>query len=143
MLIKELFNDASRDIFREMELLDNEFGSFLDVCRPDRAAEFPAVNIYESADELVVTAELPGIDPEKIDISHLGNTLTLRGTRAVGDGDRFYRRERGYGEFERSIALPFAPEPDDAKAVYKNGVLTVTLRKPEKAKPKKIEIRTA
>ena len=75
MFTNVLVSDPLKDIFREMGLLDNELFPFAGGYRQPRAVEFPAINVYESADNLVVTAELPGVDPEKIDISHKGDKL--------------------------------------------------------------------
>ena len=144
MFTNVLGSDPFRDIFQEMESIDRELFPFASDCRQERAVEFPAINVYESADNLVVTAELPGVDPEKIDISHEGDTLTLRGTRTdedTADGS-YYRRERAVGDFEKSVKLPFAASANDVEAVYKNGVLTVTLQKPEEQKPKKIAVKS-
>ncbi len=144
MFTNVLVSDPLRDIFKEMEFFDRELFPFTGGRRQQRAVEFPAINVYESADNLVVTAELPGVDPEKIDISHEGEKLTLRGTRTdEAAADRtYYRRERAGGDFEKIVKLPFAPGADDVEAVLKNGVLTVTLQKPEEQKPKKIAVKT-
>ena len=136
--------DPFRDIFKEMEFIDNELFPFAAGCRQRGGVEFPAINVYEGADNLVVTAELPGVDPDKIDITFEGDKLTLRGTRtdeAAADGG-YYRREREVGDFTKSVKLPFAAGTNDMEAVLKNGVLTVTLQKPEALKPKKIAVKS-
>lgn len=144
MFTNVLVSDPFRDIFKELESIDNELFPFAGGCRQQRAVEFPAINVYEGADNFVVTAELPGVDPKKIDISHEGDKLTLRGTRTdeAAAGDNYYRRERAYGDFEKSVKLPFAVGANDVEAVLKNGLLTVTLQKPEEQKPKKIAVTT-
>lgn len=104
----------------------------------------PAVDLYEDKDNLVVTAELPGMKKEEIDISlHEGN-LVIAGERKVEKqyGEKETQRtERFYGRFQRSIALPKAVDGSEVKAAYKDGVLTVTLPKSPEAKPKQIEVK--
>lgn len=106
--------------------------------------DWPRINLREDADQIYVEALLPGIDPEAIDINVLGNTLTLGGERAAGDGDKngrtWHRRERGAGKFLRTIELPVEINPAKVKAEYRNGLLLVTLPKAEVAKPKRINI---
>lgn len=103
----------------------------------------PAVDLYEDKDNLVVTAELPGMKKEEIEISlHEGN-LVIAGERKVekqyGEKDT-QRAERFYGRFQRTIALPKAVDGAAVKAANKDGVLTVTLPKAPEAKPKQIEV---
>lgn len=105
----------------------------------------PAVDVVESSDSVVVKAELPGVDPKDVDISVSGDTLTIKGEKKEEKeekGKSFYRVERSYGSFCRSVSLPTGVEADKAKADYKDGVLSVTLPKSEKVKAKKIPIKT-
>lgn len=103
----------------------------------------PAIDLHEDKDNLVVTAEVPGVKKEEIDVSLQDGTLTISGERKheakSGEGET-YRSERYYGRFQRSIQLPTPVEGDKVKASYKDGVLTVTLPKTEAAKPKQIEV---
>jgi len=105
---------------------------------------WPRINLREDAEHLFVEALLPGVAPEKIDMSVLGNTLTLSGERlpadVEGNGRTWHRRERGTGKFLRTIELPVEIAAEQVKAEYKNGLLCVTLPKAEAAKPKKISI---
>lgn len=104
---------------------------------------FPAVNVYLQDDVIVLLAEIPGVAAEALDVTVLGDTVTLKGKRDAGslsNGDRYYRRERMSGDFERTITLPELIDPDSVRAEYKNGVLKVRMAKAEKAKVKKIEI---
>lgn len=110
-----------------------------------RACEFPLVNTWVSSDDSVVTTEIPGVDPEKIDISVSGSTVTLRGSRKADDiqeGQSYHRRERWSGEFSRTIELPFTIEADKVSAKFKKGILFLTLPKAEAEKPRKIEIKS-
>jgi HSP20 family protein len=103
----------------------------------------PAVDLYEDKDNLVVTAELPGLKKEEIDISLHDGNLVIAGERKVDKqfGEKETQRaERFYGRFQRTIALPKAVDGGGVKAAYKDGVLTVTLPKSPEAKPKQIEV---
>lgn len=103
----------------------------------------PAVDIYETEDELVVKADIPEIDPKSIGIQLENGTLTLKGERKFEEqrnGRGFHRIERSYGTFVRAFSLPESVDSDKVKADYKNGVLTVMLPKKEVAKPKTINV---
>jgi len=104
----------------------------------------PGVEMYEKGDKFVVKAELPGVKKEELDISVLGDTLTIKGERKteseINDED-YYRCELCYGKFSRSVALPVAVDAGKVEANYENGILEVTLPKVEEAKPKKVEIK--
>ena len=105
----------------------------------------PSVDVVETDDTVVVKAELPGMEPKDVDISVSGDKLTIKGERKAEKeekGKTFYRMERGYGSFCRTIELPASVEADKAKADYKNGVLEITLPKTEQVKAKKIPIKT-
>lgn len=103
----------------------------------------PAVDIFETADELVVKADLPDINEKDLDIRVENNTLTLRGERKFEEKvaeDDFLRIERAYGSFTRSFALPSTVNTDAIKAEYRHGVLTVRMPKREESKPKQIKV---
>lgn len=103
----------------------------------------PAVDIYENDDAIVVKAELPGVDKDKITVDLNANILTIRGERSSDNEvkeDNYYRRERTYGQFQRSFTLPAEVDPDAIKANYKDGVLKVEVPKPEASKPKQISV---
>jgi len=109
-------------------------------------SEFPPVNIWENEQEAVVTAEIPGIDPKAIDISIVGKTLVLSGSREpenVKEEESYHRRERWYGKFTKSIELPFPVESDKVEARFAKGILTVKLPRAEADKPKKITVKSA
>ncbi len=134
----------------EMERLRREmnrlFSNF-----PARAAEwgaptYPAMNVWTNEEGAVVTAEIPGVNPEDIDISVVGDTLTVSGKREPETTDeevRYHRRERGQGAFKRSIQLPFTVEAAKVEAAIENGVLHITLPRAEADKPRKITVKTA
>jgi HSP20 family protein len=103
----------------------------------------PAVDIYESENELVFKADIPDIDPKEVAIQLENGTLTLKGERKFEQNKTnkgFHRIERGYGAFTRAFSLPDTVDPEKVKADYKNGVLTVTIPKKEIAKPKTINV---
>ena len=103
----------------------------------------PAVDIQETENELVVTADLPGIDEKDLDVRVENNTLTIRGERKqekkVTEGE-YLRVERAYGSFTRSFSLPNTVDTGAIKAEYHDGVLTVRMPKREEAKPKQVKI---
>lgn len=108
--------------------------------------EFPAVNVFSQGEHVVVTAELPGLRLEDIDLSITGDVLTLRGERRLEqdvDEDSCARRERGMGAFVRSIQLPERVTADKAEARYVNGVLEVRIPKSPEAQPKRVAIQPA
>src|SRR5262249_29959154 len=103
----------------------------------------PVVDIYEKDGNIVLKAELPGVDPKDVDIRLENNTLTLKGERKFDrevSKENYHRGERAYGAFTRSFALPNVVDQNNIKAEYKDGVLQMTLPKREEAKPKQIAI---
>jgi HSP20 family protein len=108
------------------------------------APSYPAINIWANEDSQFVSAEMPGVHVEDIDISVNGDTLTISGERSSGDipeNAHFLRKERGFGEFSRTIQLPFVVDAEKVEASFKNGVLIITLPQIEAEKPKKISIK--
>jgi HSP20 family protein len=103
----------------------------------------PAVDINENGHELVVKADLPGIDPKDLDVRVENNVLSIRGERKFEkkvDQDNYLRVERTYGSFSRSFSLANTVNPEGIKADYQNGVLTLVVPKREEAKPKQIKV---
>jgi HSP20 family protein len=103
----------------------------------------PAVDIYETENELVVKADLPDVQDKDIDVRVENNMLTIRGERKFSNEvheDNYLRVERAYGTFTRSFSLPNTVNTEAIKAEYKNGVLTVHMPKREETKPKQIKI---
>ena len=103
----------------------------------------PAVDIFETEQELVVKADLPDIDPKDLDIRVEDNILTIRGERKFEkkvDKDNYLRVERAYGSFARSFSLANTVNTEAIKADYQNGVLTLSIPKREEAKPKQIKV---
>ncbi len=103
----------------------------------------PLVDIYDNDDNIVIKAELPGMEKKDIVIDVKGRVLTLKGERSSENEvkeDSYHRRERVYGKFERAFTLPMEVDSDKIKADYKDGVLEVNIPKPEERKPKQITI---
>ena len=103
----------------------------------------PSVDIAETDNEVVVTAELPGVEQDNVDITITDDVLTLKGEKKEEKEVKeknYHRIERSYGSFQRSISLPAGVQADKAKATYKDGVLHITVPKAEEAKPKQIKI---
>jgi HSP20 family protein len=106
----------------------------------------PAVDIYEQDTNIVIKAELPGVDPKDVDIRLDNNILTIKGERKLDNEvkkENYHRVERAYGVFTRSFTLPSGVDANAIKAEYKDGVLRLTLPKREEAKPKQIQIAVA
>jgi HSP20 family protein len=103
----------------------------------------PAVDIYETENELVLKADVPEVDPKQVAIQMENGTLTVKGERRFDEqknGRGFHRIERGYGSFVRAFSLPDTVDPEKVKADYKNGVLTIMLPKKEVAKPRTVNV---
>jgi len=141
------------DLFREMEQLQREinnafrsasFGGYTPT--GNNLRHYPKINLKEDQDHLYLEILLPGIDPQQVDLSMLGNTLTLSGERQgendsdSDNGRTWHRLERGTGKFLRSIELPADVDVNRIKAEARNGLMLVTLPKAAAARPQKIAI---
>jgi len=144
------------DLFKEMDQLHREIDNLFSGHHRGRLfgpafepglgmRQYPKINLRDDADNVYVEALLPGVEPDRIDMNILGNTLTLAGERTVidvPDGScTWHRRERGTGKFMRTIELPVEIVADRIKAECRNGLLRVTLPKAAAAKPKKINVK--
>lgn len=138
----ESFRDLA-DIQGEMSrLLDGFFRGTVASGGPDRVWA-PPVDMYETKDELVVTVEVPGMSEKDVHVSITGDVLTIRGERVQPTEvkeEHYYRGERWFGRFERTLPLPIRVQADHVRATYRDGVLTVKLPKTEDIKPKEIKI---
>ncbi len=139
------------DPFRELKSLQDEMNRLFMSSVPRGFGEedlatggwSPRVDIFESESELVLEAELPGMQRDDFEVSIENNVITLRGERKFekkDESDNYHRVERAYGSFTRSFSLPRSVSADGTTADFKNGVLRVTLPKKEEAKARKIEI---
>jgi HSP20 family protein len=108
------------------------------------AFEGLAVDVYETEEDVVVKATVPGVKPEDIDISVTGDTLTIKGEfkeEEKVEKENYIRRERRQGSFSRSLTLPTSVDVEKANAEFEHGVLKLTLPKAEEVKPKTIEVK--
>ena len=137
------------DPFQEMLNLRRTIDRFFDNVTPDHEWSQPAmwglaVDMVENKDEFIVKASVPGINPDDLDISYSDDTLTIKGEikedKDVKE-DQFHLRERRYGSFMRTIALPTKIKGDGIEASYQNGVIILRLPKAEEVKPKRIAIK--
>ena len=135
--------------FRELAALQNEMSRWMGQLpgttqgNGTSSTWLPAVDVWETADELVLSFDLPGIPEDKVAVELDDNVLTVSGERqraSEHSGERFYRFERRFGTFSRSVTLPQGVQEDAIKATYENGVLEVRVPKPEEPKPKRIQI---
>jgi HSP20 family protein len=127
----------------EMDKLWNRFFEW-PASGPFRGEWAPSLDVSETKDNIMVKAEVPGMDPKEIDISYADGILTVRGERKQEKEEKdenYHMVERRYGSFSRSVRLPREVKGDKIKANYKDGVLRITLPKSEEAKKKEIKIK--
>ena len=128
------------------DLFDRFFEDFELPMRFGEEREFtPAFDVSETEKELIVKAEVPGMDKKDININLSEGLLTITGEKKhekKEEGENYHCVERCYGKFSRTMRLPTEVETEKVDAVYKDGILTITLPKPETVKPKKIEIKS-
>jgi len=132
-----------RDVFD----LQNDLGRLFDLNFGRLASPVtswaPALDLYEEKDDVVVKAELPGMEEKEVEISFERDTLTIRGEKKQEQEvkeDNYYHLERSYGKFQRSVVIPSHVDANAAKATFKNGVLEIRLPKKEEVKPRQIRI---
>jgi len=140
---------ARLEPFRGLSTLQNQFNRLINESFQNNGEESalttwaPAVDIYETPNELVVKADLPDVNEKDIDVRVENNLLTIRGERKFEKSvseENYLRVERTYGAFSRSFSLPNTVNAEAIGAEYKNGVLTVTLPKREESKPRQVKV---
>jgi len=134
MILRDRMNRLFEDIVSSPRTEDSEI---------IQSTWSPAVDIYETENELVLTAELPGVDEKDVEIKIEDNTLTLKGERKFEKETReetYHRIERAYGSFYRSFSLPNYIDQDKISAEYENGLLKVHMPKKPEVKPRKVKI---
>ena len=139
--------DPFRDVVTLREKMNRLFEEFPASQREEKDVMTsnwaPAVDIYETANELVLTAEIPGIDEKDIEIKIEDNTLSLKGERKFEKEtkeENFHRIERSYGSFYRAFTLPNSVDTEHIQAMHDNGVLRVVMPKKQELKPKTVKI---
>jgi HSP20 family protein len=142
--------DPFRDLVSIQDELNRLFGRTYGGAEPTRSGAsgswMPALDVYETGDKLVVTVELPGIEPKNVEVSVEDSTLTISGTREFTqetDEQNYHRIERRYGAFSRSLRLPDTANAAKVDARFDKGVLTIEVPKREEAKPRRIEIKAS
>jgi len=135
-----VYRDPFLALQHELErMLTGAFGS----AGPTTTGVYPAVDVFDAGEEFVVKAELPGVKPADVEIDVHEDTLTLRGERKLGEPENeaaYHRRERQEGRFRRVVRIPARLAADEARAEYRDGVLTVRLPKAKEARPRRVDI---
>jgi HSP20 family protein len=134
--------------FREIAALQNDMGrlmsTFLGQANGETSRTWvPAVDVWEAEDRLVYAFDLPGIPEDKISVEFDEGSLTVSGERERAEevkNDGFYRYERRFGSFSRTVGLPQGVSEEDVNAEYRDGVLEISVKKPEAPKPRRIQV---
>ena len=132
--LQDRMNRFFDDSYTKAGMLDSEV---------EMSSWHPMVDIYDQDETIVIKAELPGLEKKDISIDLKDRILTLKGERSFDkevNDDKYYRRERAFGKFQRSFTLPAGLDSEKIKADYRDGLLKVEIPKPEKEKPKQITI---
>lgn len=140
----ELRFGRSFDPWRELTRLQEEVNRVFTGSIEARTGWAPAFNVWTSDDGAVLRATLPGYDPSKIDISVLGDSVTVSSKREPEEARKevtYHRRERELGSFSRTLQLPFRIETDEVKAEFKNGILELKLPRANADKPRRISVK--
>lgn len=144
MLFPQLIRKSASHPFHALEDFHRQFNQLLNEWAVDsRRSDLPAVNLWKTEKGLALTAELPGVKVEDIDLTVHDQTLTLKGKRQpleLGENDKLYRQERDYGEFQRQFRLPLKVHADQVSASFTDGILRVELPQAEEDRPRKITI---
>ena len=137
-----------RPFYRPFGLMDEVERMARDIWdswRPVASTSFmPRLDIYEEKDELVIKAELPGVRKQDLDINLEGDILTIKAEKKseeIAEDATYYSRERHFGQFSRSISLPFYVDADKISATFKSGILAIRLPKAEEAKSRHVEVK--
>ncbi len=134
------------DPWQELDRIQNEMSRLLrDTFGRVAVRRYPAINMWANNDQAIVTAELPGFDPDKLEITVLNDELHIKGERKLPEPEKdvtFHRKEIDVDSFQRTITLPFAVENDKVEAKFDRGVLTIVLPRAEADKPRKIQVKT-
>jgi HSP20 family protein len=133
------------DPFQLFDQLHSDFGRLFEGEAAGRALSTP-IDVTDSEGELRVRAEVPGVDPEKLEVQLTGDVLTIRGEKSEAsepkDGERTWS-ERRYGSFSRSVQLPSPVDAESVKAEHKHGVVTITLRKVDAVRTRRIQVQSS
>lgn len=131
------------DSATQMHILQDRLNKLVNNTQEGRRNEFPPINVWASEKSIVVVAEVPGIAPEDIDLQVCNQTVTLKTKRDLSEpeeGQTYHRRERGHGQFTRSIELPYLIDADQVDASFSNGMLRIEFTRAAVDLPKKITV---
>ncbi len=137
-----VYRDPFEDLQSELERMVD--AAFSPLARA--GGLYPPVNVFDQGDAYVVKAEVPDVAADELEIQVEDDLVTLRGRRAFSEPHKdaaYHRRERGQGQFRRVVRVPGRVAGDEAKAQYRNGVLTITVPKAKEARPRRVEIEAA
>lgn len=143
MLFQGLTSPSRWDSIGQMNLLQQQLSRLLATMPENRPTELPPINVWVSEDKAVVIAAVPGIAPDDIDVQVINQTLTLKTKRepdACTEGQTWHRQERGYGQFNRSLELPYSVDAAKVQASCSQGLLKIELPRAAADVPKKISI---
>ncbi|MCK9274283.1 MAG: Hsp20/alpha crystallin family protein [Syntrophales bacterium] len=132
------------DIWRNLDQMQQEMDRLLTGQTVNYLQSFPAINMWMSENDVILSSEIPGIDPGDINISLEGDVLDLSGSRiseGLKEGGKYHRQERPHGAFKRKIRLPFHAQEDRIEAIYEKGILTIKIPRAEEEKPRKITVK--
>ncbi len=135
-------------IWQEMDQLQREMNRLFDTTSRGRvfnSPSYPAINIWTNEEGQLISAEMPGVHPDDLEIDVTGDALSISGERKpdeVAKDARYHRRERNYGTFSRTVQLPFMVDTNKVEASFANGVLLISLPRAEADKPRKITIKS-
>jgi HSP20 family protein len=127
--------------------LQQELEHMLSAFEGQQTGVFPPVNLFDAGEEVVLKAELPGVEPDKLDVEVRDDAVTLSGERHAGGTESrdagFHRRERVQGQFRRVVRLPSRMDTESARAEYRHGVLTVRVPKAKEVRPRRVPVQAA
>jgi HSP20 family protein len=130
-------------LFRQLSSLAEEMDQMFSRTSGGAASWTPAMDVYETDDDVVVELDAPGLHPEDLSVEAVNGQLVITGERRAPSANRVYRQERWAGRFARTLRLPNGWNGDGISADYRDGILRLTLKKPEQVKPRRIAIDTA
>jgi HSP20 family protein len=145
MLVSD-YGRFGADPFMELRRIQNEFNRLLTDVAPTTVQQFPLINVWVGENSAVVTAEVPGVSHDDMNVTVQEDTIVLDGKRAPkleGQEVIWHRRERSHDPFSRTVHLPFRVNPDQVHARFREGVLEIEVQRPEEDRPKKIKINAA
>jgi len=136
------FADPFETLFNLQRALEGRLASDWLQDRTASQGPFPPINVFQQGDDVLAIIELPGVDKDSLQVQAKENTIRIAGKKAISypEGVSVHRRERTFGEFDRTLSLPVQLDPDRIKAEYRDGILAIHLPRSERDKPRTIKI---